>query len=93
VALKWRAIAEQRRDHFFDLYQSGRWKHYYEGQAFLNAMRAAVELAERWALIAPRPEELVVAEDGFPLFDEAGSLSHDPAPALVGGADALPTAA
>jgi len=28
IALKWRNIAEQRRDHHLDLYKSGRWKHY-----------------------------------------------------------------
>jgi hypothetical protein len=80
VALQWRVIAERRRDHFFELQQSGRWRHYYTKMEFQAAMRAAVEIAERWALIAPRPEELAVAADGFPLFDEAGSLSDDPLP-------------
>jgi hypothetical protein len=58
VALKWRALAERRRDHFIDLYQSGRWRHYYSDQEFLEAMHDALALAERWALIAPRPSEL-----------------------------------
>jgi uncharacterized repeat protein (TIGR03809 family) len=82
VAFQWRAIAERRRDHFFDLYQTGRWRRYYDNREFLDEMRAAVEIAERWALIAPRPEERAVAADGFPLFDEARSLSNDPAPTL-----------
>jgi hypothetical protein len=80
AALQWRAIAERRRDHFFELHQSGRWKHYYTKGEFQEAMRAAVAIAGRWALIAPRPEELAVASDGFPLFDEARSLSDDPLP-------------
>jgi uncharacterized repeat protein (TIGR03809 family) len=57
IALRWRNIAEQRRDHHLDLYKSGRWKHYYTDEEFLVEMRQAVAIAERWAAIAPRPEE------------------------------------
>ena len=57
IALKWRNIAEQRRDHHLDLYKSGRWKHYYTDEEFLVEMRQAVAIAERWAKIAPRPGE------------------------------------
>lgn len=57
VALKWRALAEGRRAHFHDLYRSGRWKHYYTDQEFLAEMRSAIDIAERWAAIAPLPEE------------------------------------
>ena len=56
VALRWRDLAERRRDHFLELYQSGRWKHYYTDEEFLKAMREAIMLAERWAAIAPWPE-------------------------------------
>ena len=58
VALKWRALAEKRRDHCLELYKTGRWKHYYTEQQFLAEMRAAIALAQRWAKIAPRPDEL-----------------------------------
>ena len=57
IALKWRNLAEQRRDHHLDLYKSGRWKHYYTDEEFLVEMRQAVAIAERWAKIAPRPGE------------------------------------
>ena len=57
IALKWRNLAEQRRDHHVDLYKSGRWKHYYTDEEFLTEMRQAVALAERWAEIAPSGEE------------------------------------
>jgi hypothetical protein len=57
IALKWRALAEQRRDHHVDLYKSGRWKHYYTEEQFLTEMRKAVALAERWVKIAPSPDE------------------------------------
>ena len=57
IALKWRGLVERRRDHFIELQQSGRWKHYYTEEKFLTAMRAADAIAQRWAKIAPRPEE------------------------------------
>jgi uncharacterized repeat protein (TIGR03809 family) len=62
IALKWRALAERRRDHHFDLYKSGRWRHYYTDEEFLAELRAAIELAQRWAKIVPRPEEREAAK-------------------------------
>ena len=35
-AQKWRDLAERRRAHFIDLYRSGRWKHYYTNEEFLD---------------------------------------------------------
>ena len=57
IVLKWRDIAERRRDHHLDLYKSGRWKHYYTDDEFLIEMRQAVAISDRWAVIAPRPGE------------------------------------
>ncbi len=57
VSLKWRDLAERRRAHFIDLYQSGRWRHYYDDVDFLIEMRAAIAAAERWAKIAPKPSD------------------------------------
>ena len=56
IALKWRNLAERRRDHHVELYQSGRWKHYYSEAEFLTEMRKAGALAERWIEIAPLRE-------------------------------------
>ena len=56
IALKWRALAEERRDHFLELYTSGRWTHYYTDEEFLAEMSKAVALAERWSWIAPVPQ-------------------------------------
>jgi uncharacterized repeat protein (TIGR03809 family) len=55
VAQKWRALAERRCVHFFELYYSGRWKHYYSEGQFLYRLREAIRLSERWAEIAPPP--------------------------------------
>jgi hypothetical protein len=66
VALKWRDLAERRRAHFIDLYESGRWKHYYTDYEFLEELRQAIAIAQKWARIAPRPGEgaQAVAEVG-----------------------------
>jgi len=56
AALKWRDLAERRRAHFVELYQTGCWRHYYSEDRFTFEMRQAIALAERWAKIAPRPE-------------------------------------
>lgn len=53
VAQKWRLLAQRRRAHFVELYESGRWKHYYSEEQFLYRMREAIHLSERWAQIAP----------------------------------------
>jgi uncharacterized repeat protein (TIGR03809 family) len=55
VAQKWRGLAERRRAHFVALFHSGRWKHYYSEQQFLDSLREAVRMSERWAEIAPSP--------------------------------------
>ena len=62
AALKWRDLAERRRAHFIDLYQSGRWQHYYTNEEFLDRMREAIMAAKRWAKVAPRPSDFAPAE-------------------------------
>ena len=57
AAQKWRALAERRQAHFVELYQSGRWKHYYTDEEFVARMREAMVAVNRWAQIAPRPED------------------------------------
>jgi uncharacterized repeat protein (TIGR03809 family) len=57
VAHKWRRLAERRRAHFVELFHSGRWKHYYTEEQFLNYMREAIRLTERWSVIAPPPAD------------------------------------
>jgi uncharacterized repeat protein (TIGR03809 family) len=62
TAQKWRRLAERRRAHFAELFHSGRWKHYYSEEQYLQRMRDAIRLAERWAMIAPPPPDEVAAE-------------------------------
>ncbi|MEA2950820.1 MAG: hypothetical protein QOJ96_340 [Alphaproteobacteria bacterium] len=53
---KWRALAERRRSHFVDLYNSGRWKHYYTEEEFVRQLRDVFAAADVWAKLAPRTE-------------------------------------
>ncbi len=61
VAQKWRALAERRRAHFLELYHS-------EAQ-FLQRMREAIRLSERWAAIAPSGANDSAAEQARPVAD------------------------
>jgi uncharacterized repeat protein (TIGR03809 family) len=66
VAQKWRALAERRRAHFVELYHSGRWKRYYTEERFLDRLREAIRVSERWAEIAPSPERPSSANETRP---------------------------
>jgi uncharacterized repeat protein (TIGR03809 family) len=52
LAQKWRDLAERRREHFADLYSSGRWRHYYTEEQFIEQMRGVVRSVEAWARLA-----------------------------------------
>ena len=55
ITRKWRDLAEKRRAHFVDLYESGRWRLYYGEREFVALMRDTVRLAEDWSqLVQPR---------------------------------------
>jgi uncharacterized repeat protein (TIGR03809 family) len=72
TALKWRSLAEQRRDHYLELYDTGRWTHYGTGEEFLAEMNDAIALAERWARIAPLPHERETLAEVVELVPLAG---------------------
>jgi len=57
AAYGWRDLAERRRAHFVELFVSGRWRHYYTDRAFFVALREAAEAADRWAMLAPSPDD------------------------------------
>ena len=41
VARKWVALAERRRDHIVELYDTGRWRHYYTQAELVEELREA----------------------------------------------------
>ncbi len=56
IARQWRALAERRRAHFIELYRSGRWRHYFTEQEFLNSVRKIAADLDSWdALAGPEP--------------------------------------
>ncbi len=55
ITRKWRKLAEQRRAHFIELYDTGRWKHYYTEEQLLSRMREAIRLAETWEQLSTPP--------------------------------------
>jgi uncharacterized repeat protein (TIGR03809 family) len=52
---RWRDLAERRRAHFVELYDTGRWKHYYTEEQLVVRMREAIRLAEAWDRLSARP--------------------------------------
>jgi uncharacterized repeat protein (TIGR03809 family) len=51
LARKWLVLAERRKAHFIDLYESGRWKHYYTEPQIIAELRAAGAACDDWAKI------------------------------------------
>jgi uncharacterized repeat protein (TIGR03809 family) len=54
---KWRDLVTKRSLHFVELHASGRWRRYYTEAQFFALLREAVELAQMWTELAPRPED------------------------------------
>jgi len=62
VARKWRDLAERRRQHYIEMYESGRWRHYYTEDQFLVQMREVTQAVEAWAKIVGPTEPQAVPE-------------------------------
>lgn len=52
IAQKWCDLAERRRDYFFELFRSGRYRHYYDEAAFLDRLNDVIKAANAWAKLA-----------------------------------------
>jgi uncharacterized repeat protein (TIGR03809 family) len=52
VARKWLALAERRRAHVIELRETGRWRHYYTPEEYLEALREAIASRDEWARLA-----------------------------------------
>ena len=59
IAERWLDLAERRRDHFSELYSSGRWHRYYEEDVFLAQAREVAQICDRWASIVERHRQLL----------------------------------
>lgn len=55
IARRWLALVERRQEHFIELCQSGRWRHYYTQAEFLAEMRKVLRLRDKWAVLGGLP--------------------------------------
>jgi uncharacterized repeat protein (TIGR03809 family) len=63
IAERWLDLSERRRDHFSDLYSSGRWRLYYEEDVFRAQAREVARICDRWASILERHRQLAPAPE------------------------------
>ncbi len=54
-ARKWHALAERRRNHLRELYESGAWKRYFSEDTLRTQMREAVREVEHWGAMLDEP--------------------------------------
>jgi uncharacterized repeat protein (TIGR03809 family) len=52
IARRWLALVERRHANFIDLYETGRWRHYYTETEFLEEIRKVLRVRDQWAAIA-----------------------------------------
>jgi uncharacterized repeat protein (TIGR03809 family) len=69
LARKWHALAERRRNHLAELYQSGAWQRYFTEDTLRSQMREAVREVNHWGAML---DEQPAAEEVHP---EARSTS------------------
>jgi len=50
-ARKWHALAERRRNHLAELYQSGAWQRYFTEDTLRSQMREAVREVDHWGAL------------------------------------------
>ena len=54
VTRQWHDLADRRLDYFIELYQSGRWKHYYTRERFALRMLDVIRAVKVWGELADR---------------------------------------
>lgn len=59
IAEKWLDLAERRRDHFAELYSSGRWRLYYKEDVFRAQAREVARICDHWTAILERHRQLL----------------------------------
>jgi uncharacterized repeat protein (TIGR03809 family) len=61
VAREWLSLVERRKAHLIELFDSGRWRHYFTEAELLNELRAVNLAYERFADVAGLPPHPVAA--------------------------------
>jgi hypothetical protein len=52
LTARWRDLALKRRAHFIELYETGRWRHYYTEPEFAAELRKLTQMVGRWSDLA-----------------------------------------
>jgi hypothetical protein len=81
---RWRELAEQRLEHLTELFESGRWRRYYDELAFLENILEAKVAVETWrGLSTPRVVAEPVIRVTWPSAVAPRSRRAAPAPVLA----------
>ena len=85
TACRWLALVERRQQNFIELWNTGRWQHYYTHAQFLDEMRKILGLRNRWALLAGLPvtEQIAIRHSSEPNEQpnpDSGELELRPPP-------------
>lgn len=67
---RWRVLAEARLEHMRQLYESGRWRRYYDEEQFITIVLDTRACVETWRKLAPdqaTDTPLFSMPDGMPL--------------------------
>ena len=56
VAREWLALVERRKAHLVELFETGRWRHYYTETELLGQLRAVNLAHDRFADVAGLPQ-------------------------------------
>ena len=62
ITRRWRELAERRRIHFVELYDSGRWKRYYNESEFVAQMHEVVAQSDAWTRLSGSEPAQIAAE-------------------------------
>ena len=85
IARRWLALVERRQEHFIDLCDTGRWRHYYTHDEFLIEMRKVLRVRDQWAALAGVPASGGAPHDAGRLPAEIFAFPHrvDPSAELL----------
>lgn len=91
IARRWLALVERRQEHFLELCDTGRWRHYYTQAEFLAEMKKVLRVREQWAALAGVPLHDAVERDEILLQGgrprpqrHAGAAKEMPTPSWPG---------
>ena len=55
IAQKWCELAQRRHAYYVELFESGRWKHYFDEREFIARLRDVISSTIKWHELAGRP--------------------------------------